>query len=189
MRETIFSKVDQKTPAILKVNSPRTTLRNQDWDRHQPRGTPTKTQDHSIIDIWKVGCAIEGRVTTKGDGRHYQRNDKQVFLSNFDVIDNTGCVTVLAVNNEDDSMFEKITVGRAHRISNYKVAPIKKAFGTHKRGFQLELLEVKDLDYLDQLQQSLNYRLSNFQSSNLFPDYTDNINRWCEPTRNTIVTR
>lgn len=102
------------------------------------------------LTLGKVGGVIEGRVTCKGDRRHYQRNGKQVFLFNFDVIDDTGCVTVLAVNNEDDSMFEKISVGKAYRISNYKVVPIKETYDTHKRGLQLELLKVKSFNNLVQ---------------------------------------
>lgn len=103
-----------------------------------------KTRSIKSLVMGKVGGVISGRVKHKGKKHSYDKGCDKGSLFNFDVVDTTGEVSVLVLDDQCEALHEEITVGQAYLISNFRVVRSNPRFDISKNGFQIQLMKVID---------------------------------------------
>ena len=83
---------------------------------------------------------MTGRVKTKGGIHTFTRDNEneQGKLFNFHIVDNSGGIGVLVLDELCEAIFEKVIEGNAYRISLFKVISCKPKYDKVPREFKFK---------------------------------------------------
>ncbi|EME26268.1 Replication factor A protein 1 [Galdieria sulphuraria] len=81
---------------------------------------------------------IKGRVSSRGEIRHYQNAKGEGSVFSFEIMDSTASIKVTAFRENASSLYKLIEIGKVYRISKGVLKPADKRF--NKTSFEYEMI-------------------------------------------------